>query len=67
MKYMENSDNPSGTRIINNLTSPKYFLIASAIEKHLWLAYYSLSLFLERKELIEVPFIISKNQIKNII
>jgi hypothetical protein len=52
---MGNSDNPKGTRIINNLTSPKYFRIATAIQKYLWLASYSLSLFLERKEFLKVP------------
>jgi len=54
-KYMGNSENPKGTNIINNLTSTKYFLIATAIKKYLCLASYSLYLFLERNELIEVP------------
>ncbi len=54
-KYMGNSENPKGTNIINNLTSTKYFLIAMAIKKYLCLASYSLYLFLERNELIEVP------------
>ncbi|MEA3496046.1 MAG: hypothetical protein U9R42_08425 [Bacteroidota bacterium] len=48
-KYIRNPDNPLGTKIINNLTSPKYFPIAMAIKKYLWLASYSLSSFLERK------------------
>ncbi len=52
---MGNSENPKGTNIINNLTSTKYFLIAMAIKKYLCLASYSLYLFLERNELIEVP------------
>ncbi len=56
-KYMGNSENPKGTNIINNLTSTKYFLIAMAIKKYLCLASYSLYLFLERNELIEVPLI----------
>jgi len=53
-KYMGNSENPKGTNIINNLTSTKYFLIAMAIKKYLCLASYSLYLFLERNELIEI-------------
>jgi hypothetical protein len=56
-KYMKYSENPLGTKLINNLTSSKYFLIATAIKKYLCLASYSLSLFLERKELIEAPLI----------
>ena len=31
---MENSENPMGTKIMDNLTSPKYFLIATVIEKY---------------------------------
>ena len=54
-KYMKYSKNPLGTKLINNLTSSKHFLIATAIKKYLCLASYSLSLFLERKELIEAP------------
>ncbi len=58
-KYMGNSENPKGTNIINNLTSTKYFLIAMAIKKYLCLVSYSLYLFLERNELIEVPIYIT--------
>jgi len=63
-KYMGNSENPKGTNIINNLTSTKYFLIAMAIKKYLCLASYSLYLFLERNELIEVPLRFHKLVIK---
>ncbi len=52
---MGNSENPSGINRINNLTALKFFLIATAIQKNLCLASYSFYLFLERKELIEVP------------
>ena len=52
---MENSGNPTGTNITNNLAALKYFHIATAIKKYLCLASCSLYLFLERKELIEVP------------
>ncbi len=45
--------------IINNLTALKFFLIATA-QKNLCLASYSFYLFLERKELIEVPFILDE-------
>ena len=31
---MENSENPSGTKIINNLTALKFFEIATAILKN---------------------------------
>ena len=54
---MGNSENPLGTNIIDNLTSPKYFQIATAIKKYWWLASYPFYLFLERNELLEVPFI----------
>ncbi len=53
---MGNSENPMGTNIINNLTALKFFSIAMAIQKNLCLASYSLYLFFERKEFIEVPF-----------
>ncbi len=59
-KYMKYSENPLGTKLINNLTSSKYFLIATAIKKYLCLASYSLSLFLEKKELIEAPLTYKK-------
>ena len=52
---MRNSGNPKGIKIINNLLRQNIFWIAKAIEKYLWLASNSLSLFLERKELIEHP------------
>ncbi len=55
-KYMENYGNPVGTNVINNLTSLKFFSITTAIQKNLCLASYSSHLFLERKELLEVPF-----------
>jgi len=54
-QYMRNSENPTGTNIINNMTALKFFQIAKAIKKNLCLASYSLYLFFERKELIEVP------------
>ena len=54
-KDMGNSENPMGTNIIDNLTLPKYFQIATAIKKYWWLASYPFYLFLERNELIEVP------------
>ncbi len=60
---MGNSENPSGINRINNLTALKFFLIATAIQKNLCLAYYSFYLFLERKELIEVPFSLTRKQI----
>jgi len=34
-KYMENSGNPMGTNITNNLSALKYFYIAMAIKKYL--------------------------------
>ena len=52
---MENSVNPTGTNIINNLTALKIFSIATAIQKNLYLASCSFYLFLERKELIKIP------------
>jgi len=52
---MRNSVNPTGTNIINNLTSTKYSQIGMAIKKYLCFASYSLHLFLERNELLEVP------------
>ena len=55
-KYMKTVGNPTGTNEINNLTSLKYFLIAMAIKKYLCLISCSSHLFLERKELLEVPF-----------
>ncbi|MEA3496213.1 MAG: hypothetical protein U9R42_09285 [Bacteroidota bacterium] len=54
---MKNSENPLGTKIINNLTALKFFSIANAIQKNLCLASYSLSLFLKRNVFIEPPFI----------
>ena len=57
-KDMGNSENPLGTNIIDNLTLPKYFQIATAIEKYWWFASYPFYLFLERNELIEVPLIV---------
>ena len=54
---MVNSENPLGTNIIDNMTSPKYFQIATAIKKYWWLAYHPFYLFLERNELLEVPLI----------
>ncbi len=55
-KYMENYGNPAGANEINNLTSLKFFSITTAIQKNLCLASYSSHLFLERKELLEVPY-----------
>ncbi|MCD6367296.1 MAG: hypothetical protein J7L46_07145 [Bacteroidales bacterium] len=52
---MEKYGNPVGTNVINNLTSLKFFSITTAIQKNLCLASYSSHLFLERKELSEVP------------
>ncbi len=52
---MENSENLTGANIINNLTALKFFSIATAIQKNLCLASCSFYLFLERKELIEIP------------
>jgi len=52
---MKNAENPMGTNTINNLTALKFVSIAKAIQKNLCLASCSLYLFLERKELIEVP------------
>ncbi len=54
---MENSENPMGTNIINNLASLKYFYIAmlrlrstqEAIKKYLCLAFCSLYLFFAKK------------------
>ena len=57
---MKNSGNPMGTNEINNVTSLKFFSIATAIQKNLCLASCSSHLFLERKELLEVPFILKK-------
>lgn len=54
-KHIENSESPSGTNIINNLTALKFFSIATAIQKNFCLASCSYYLFLERKELKEVP------------
>ena len=57
---MENSENPKGTRIINNLTALKFFEIATAILKNYALpacgrqAYYSLSSLFERNEFLEM-------------
>ena len=47
-KYMTNSENLSGTNIINNLTALNFFAITTAIPKKLCLASCSLYLFLER-------------------
>ena len=55
-KNLGNSENPLGINIIDNLTSPKYFQIATAIKKYWWLASYPFYLFLERNELLEVPY-----------
>ncbi|RLD45510.1 MAG: hypothetical protein DRI89_00770 [Bacteroidetes bacterium] len=55
-KYMKNAENLTGTNIINNLTALKFVSIATVIQTNLCLASCSLYLFLERKELIEVPF-----------
>ena len=52
---MGNSENPTGTNIINNLTALKFLSIATAIQKNLCLPSCSFYLFLERKELLEVP------------
>ncbi|MEA3496035.1 MAG: hypothetical protein U9R42_08370 [Bacteroidota bacterium] len=52
---MKNSENPLGTKIINNLTALKFFSIATAIQKNLCLASYSLSLFLKRNVFKEPP------------
>ncbi|MEA3496965.1 MAG: hypothetical protein U9R42_13145 [Bacteroidota bacterium] len=52
---MKNSENPLGAKIINNLTALKIFSIATAIQKILCLASYSLSLFLKRNVFIELP------------
>ncbi|MEA3496317.1 MAG: hypothetical protein U9R42_09820, partial [Bacteroidota bacterium] len=41
--------------IINNLTALKFFSIATAIQKNLCLASYSLSLFLKRNVFKEPP------------
>ncbi len=57
---MKNSGNPMGTNVINNLTALKFFSRATAIQKNLCLASCSSHLFLERKELSEVPFILKK-------
>jgi len=46
---MENSGNPMGTNITNNLTALKYFYIATAIKKYLCLASCPLYLFLAKK------------------
>ena len=54
-KDMGNSENPLVINTIDNLPSPKYFQIATAIKKYWWLASYPFYLFLERNELIEVP------------
>ncbi|MEA3497088.1 MAG: hypothetical protein U9R42_13760 [Bacteroidota bacterium] len=54
-KYIKNSENPLGTKIINNLTALKFFSIATAIQKNLCLASYSLSLFLKRNVFKEPP------------
>jgi len=56
---MKNSENPTGTNIIDNLTALKFVSIAKAIQKNLCLASCSLYLFLERKELLEVPLILN--------
>ncbi|MEA3497317.1 MAG: hypothetical protein U9R42_14920 [Bacteroidota bacterium] len=53
---MKNSENPLGTKIINNLTALKFCSIATAIQKNLCLASYSLSLFLKRNVFIEPPY-----------
>ncbi len=53
---MEDSGNPTGTNDINNLTSLKFFSITMAIQKNLCLAFHSYRLFLERKELLELPY-----------
>ena len=52
---METSENPVGAKIINNLTTLKYFQIATAIRKYLCLAACLLFLLFERNELIEMP------------
>ncbi|MEA3495925.1 MAG: hypothetical protein U9R42_07815 [Bacteroidota bacterium] len=52
---MKNSENPLGTKIINNLTALKFCSIATVIQKNLCLASYSLSLFLKRNAFIEPP------------
>ncbi len=44
-----------GTNVTNNLTALKFFAIATAIQKNLCLASCLSHLFLERKELLEVP------------
>ncbi|MEA3496155.1 MAG: hypothetical protein U9R42_08995, partial [Bacteroidota bacterium] len=44
-------------KIINNLTALKFFSIATAIQKNLCLASYSLSLFLKRNVFKEPPYI----------
>ena len=62
---MGNSENLTGTKIINNLTALKFLSIAMAIQKNLCLASCSLSLFLERNELLEVPLSIDKLFINN--
>jgi len=54
---MKNPENPTGTNIMDNLTALKFVSIATAIQKNLRLASCSLYLFLERKELLEAPFI----------
>ncbi len=54
-QYMENSENPVGTKITNNLAALKFFSIAMAIQKNLCLAPCSFSLFFVRNELLEVP------------
>ena len=57
-KYMKDFGNSMGTNDINDLTSLKFFLIAMAIQKNLCLAFPSYHLFLERKELLELPLIL---------
>ena len=52
-----------GTNVINNLTALKFFSIATAIQKNLCLASCSSHLFLERKELLEVPLNIDRANI----
>jgi len=47
-KYMENSENPLETNIMTNLTALIFFAIATAIPKKIYLASWSLYLFLER-------------------
>ncbi len=54
---MKNSGNPMGTNEINNLTALKFLSIATAIQKNLCLVSCLSHLFLERKELLEVPLI----------